>query len=210
MKSLADTLLVATVLLGSACRSTPAGPAWLDLFDGRSLAGFATTDFGGQGEVAARDGRLHLGIGNPLTGVTWTGAVPHGDYELEVVGRRDDGGDFWCGLTFPVGDSHLTLVLGGWGGSLCGLSSLDGNDAAHNSTRVLRAFENGRDYAVRLTVTPARIDVHVDGEPLLAADLRGHTLGLRPEVQLSRPLGLCSFASAASFGSLRWRPLARN
>ena len=196
------------LLVLSACRVAPAEPAWIELFDGRSLGGFQTTDFGGQGEVVVRDGRLQLGSGSPLTGVTWTGALPHGDYELELVGRRESGSDFFCGLTFPVGDAHLTLVLGGWGGSLCGLSSLDGNDAAHNNTRVLRSFQNGRDHTIRLSITPTRVAVAIDGDALLTADLRGHALGVRPEVQLSRPLGLASFATDASFTLLRWRSMA--
>lgn len=206
MNATTTAALFALALLGG-CRTAPPAPAWQQLFDGQGLGAFTSTDFGGQGEVAVRDGRLQLGIGNPLTGVTWTGTPPHGDYEIELVGRRDEGSDFWCGLTFPVGDAHLTLVLGGWGGSLCGLSSLDGNDAAHNSTRVLRAFPNGRDHTVHLSVTAAHVAVRIDGQPLLAADLRGHTLGLRPEVQLSRPLGLAAFACDASFTAVRWRPL---
>lgn len=198
-------------LLG-ACASAPPNEPWRELFDGRhagrDLGAFTATDFGGQGDVAVRDGRLCLGIGSPLTGVTWTGPAPSGAYEMELVGRRDDGIDFWCGLTFPVGDAHLTLVLGGWGGSLCGLSSLDGNDAAHNDTRVLRSFADGVDHRVHLTVRPERVEVIVDEQPLLAADLRGHTIGLRPEVLLSRPLGVASFTTAASFAQWRWRPMA--
>lgn len=201
-------LSVLALLAFAACRTTPPAAAWQELFDGRSLGAFVSTDFGGQGEVVVHDGRLQLGSGSPLTGVTWTGTPPDGDYEIELVGRRDDGSDFWCGLTFPVGGAHLTLVLGGWGGSLCGLSSLDGNDAAHNNTRVLRSFQNGRDHTIRLAVSTTRIDVWVDGESLLTADLRGHSLGVRPEVQLSRPLGLASFASAASFTAVRWRTMA--
>lgn len=193
----------------TACAAGPATAPWHELFDGRTLTAFVVTDFGGQGEVAVSDGRLQLGIGSPLTGVTWTGAVPTGDYELEVVARRDLGNDFFCGLTFPVGDAHLTLVLGGWGGALCGLSSLDGNDAAHNDTRCVRQFGKGRDYTAHVEVRADRVIVQLDGQPLCAIDPRQHRLSLRPEVLLSRPLGFASFTTAASLQHLRWRPIGR-
>lgn len=195
-------------LVLAACMAAPMANAvaWIDLFDGHSLGAFVVTDYGGQGEVAVRDGRLHLGIGNPLTGVTWTGAPPRGDYELELIARREQGNDFFAALTFPVGDACLTLVLGGWGGSLCGLSSLDGLDAARNTTRTSRAFPAGRDAHVHLEVTADRVHVDLDGAPLLRADLRGRQLSLRPEVELSRPLGLIAFASEGSIARLCWRP----
>lgn len=201
--------------LAGACAAGPSqggppepGPGpWLELFDGRSLAGWAVTDFGGQGDVTVADGALRLDFGNPLTGVTRTGPTPSGAYELEVVAAREAGTDFFCGLTFPVGDAHLTLVLGGWGGSVCGLSSLDGRDANQNTTRRLMGFADGRDYTVRVAVTSAAVAVSLDGAPFCAADLRNHTLGLRPEVLQSRPLGIASFATRARIRAVRWRPM---
>ncbi|MFK7742286.1 MAG: DUF1080 domain-containing protein [Planctomycetota bacterium] len=191
--------------------------AWRELFDGTSLTGMSPTRFGGEGDVQVRDGALELDYGNPMTGVTWTDAqlAPNdaqpGTYELEVVAARLEGMDFFCGLTFPVcrgGDpEHLTLVLGGWGGSVSGLSNLDGADAASNETRTVRGFENGRDYRIAVRVTPTRVAVEVDGEPFLHAELEGRELSLRPEVDLCRPLGLCCFATRARVRQLRWRPL---
>lgn len=199
--------LVGAASLLAACATAPREPAWHELFDGRTLEGFAVTDFGGQGEVEVKHGRLCLGMGSPLTGVTWTGPVPAGDYELEITARRELGNDFFCGLTFPVGGEHLTLVLGGWGGTLCGLSSLDGNDAANNDTRTLRRFDADRDYTANVTVRAASVACTLDGQTLCAIDPRRHRLGLRPEVQLSRPLGVASFATATAITRLRWREL---
>jgi len=200
-------LLTASASL-AGCRST-SGEPWHDLFDGRTLAGFAVTDYGGQGDVVVRDGRLHLGIGSPLTGVTWTGPLPHGDYELELVVRRVLGVDFFAALTFPVAGDCVTLVFGGWGGSVGGLSCLDGADASRNATRRVRAFPNGTDARLLLRVVGEHVAVHVDGEPWLGADLRGRRRTLRPEVELSRPLGLASYASEGAVSVLRWRPLVR-
>lgn len=200
-------LLAALAATNAGCGTAPAPAPWTELFDGRSLGEFAVTDFGGQGPVTVERGRLRLGMGSPLTGVTWTGALPGREYELEVTAARHLGVDFFCGLTFPVGEAHLTLVLGGWGGSVCGLSNLDGEDAAHNHTRVVHRFETDRDYVIRVAVTNDRVDVTLDGEPLLGTDLAARTCGLRPEVLLSRPLGFACFLTEASLRSLRWRPV---
>ena len=52
----------ALALAFAGCAAAPAAgaPPWRELFDGAALGGFAVTDFGGQGEVAVRDGRLWL------------------------------------------------------------------------------------------------------------------------------------------------------
>jgi hypothetical protein len=201
----AAPLLVLPLLLAAAC--TAPAPPWIELFDGRTTAGFEVTSFGGEGDVAARDGALYLGMGSPLTGVTWTGALPTGDYELEVTACRDLGSDFFCGVTFPVGDSFATLVLGGWGGSVCGLSNVDGLDAARNPTRTLRQFPAHRRCTARVQVTAARIAVTLDGGPLCAVERAGRTIDLRAEMLPSRPLGVATFATAARVFGLRWRPL---
>jgi hypothetical protein len=203
----------ALFLLLGACAAVPApdgeprAAGWRPLFDGHSLHGFASSGFGGDGDIAVVDGALCLEMGSPLTGVTWQGEPPAGDYELEVTARRVDGTDFFCGLTFPVGEQFLTLVLGGWGGAVCGLSSIDGQDAWNNATCTSRRFETGVDYTVRLTVTPARVVATLDGAPLVAADIAGCEISLRPEVWRSRPLGICAFATRAAIRVLRWRPL---
>jgi hypothetical protein len=194
------------LLAAGSCRTAAPDEPWRELFDGRSLGEFVVTDFGGQGEIAVRQGLLRLGFGSPLTGVTWTGALPGAEYELEVTAAREQGHDFFCGVTFPVGDQHLTLVLGGWGGAVCGLSSLDGLDAAHNETRTARSFETGRDYTVRIVVTARRVEATVDGEPLAAVDWTERACSVRPEVLLSRPLGIACYATEATVRSCRWRP----
>ena len=49
------------LLLLAGCESAPRPSPWHELFDGSSLGQFASTDFGGQGEVTVHDGRLQLG-----------------------------------------------------------------------------------------------------------------------------------------------------
>lgn len=192
-----------------ACALPPEPEPWFEAFNGRSLQGWEATNFGGEGPIEVVDGALEFDFGSPMTGLTWTREAPTGAYDLELVAARTDGTDFFCGLTFPVRDAHLTLVLGGWGGSLCGISSLDGEDAANNDSKKLFRFENGRDYHVLLKVRDDHLDVQLDGEPLLHVPLAGRKLSLRPEVELSMPLGIASFATRARVRTLRWRSANR-
>lgn len=198
------------VLLLAACAAHPGSvevPAWQPLFGPEAQAGWIATDFGGQGEVRFAGDRVELDQGSPLTGITWQRPFPDRDYEIELLASRTLGNDFFLGLTFPVGSQHLTLVLGGWGGTVCGLSCLDGDDAARNATRTLRSFATGTVHRVHLTVQLQRLRVELDGAPFLDVDLRGHQLSLRPEVRLCRPLGCASYATAATLQRMRWRPL---
>ena len=206
--------LAGAVLLafGAACTGPAAGDAdpgapFAPLFDGASLVGFEITDFGGQGRVHVEDGRLLLEPGSPLTGVHRPEPLPARSYELRFQAARLLGNDFFCGVTFPVGEQHLTLVLGGWGGAVCGLSSLDGLDAAHNETRWLMHCERDRPVAVAILSTPERVEVRIDGGLRCAVDLRGRRLSLRAEMEPCRPLGFASFATRAAYWDLRWRPL---
>ncbi len=195
----------------SGCATPESG--WTPLFDGHSLSGWKESGFGGAGKVEVVDGRLLLGQGSPMTGVTWVGGAergvagdfPRDDYELELDAARLLGTDFFCGLTFPVGDTHLTLVLGGWGGSLCGLSCLDGNDAANNETKSFHSFERGRSYHVRLLVAAGRVQAWLDGAPLVDVETRGRFLSLPPEVEPCRPLGIASYSTQAAITNIRWR-----
>jgi hypothetical protein len=109
--------------------ASPAGLTWstnwTPLFNGRDLSNWTNTDFVARGAVTVRSNQLILAAGGILTGVNWTnGALPTNNFEIEVDALKSDGSDFFCGLTFPVGESFCSLILGGWGGSITGLSSL--------------------------------------------------------------------------------------
>lgn len=200
-------LLVGWLLVGTACQSAPPAPLpWQALFDGTSLQGWRPTGFGGDGEIDVQDGAILLGMGSPLTGLT-RAEVPFGPhYELEVVAARLLGNDFFAAVTFPVGDQHLTLVLGGWGGTVCGFSNLDGLDANHNQSRTLRSFERGRDYRIRITVDADAVTAWLDDQPLCKTARGGVTIGLRNEMLLCSPLSISNFATEARVRSVRWRP----
>jgi len=187
----------------------PADSSWTTLLDATSLGRFEPTSFGGEGAVELRSDGVHLAMGMMLTGIRLPtlGELPTHDYELEVVAARLLGNDFFCGLTFPVRDGFATLIPGGWGGALTGLSCLDGRDASDNETKSYRRYEKGRDYTLRVRVSGARVQAWIDDERVLDVDTTGRRVHLRTEVLKSAPLGLSSYATAARIRSVRWRPL---
>ena len=81
----------------------------------RTLQGkWEACEFGGDGEVKITDDLITMDYGDPITGVRWKGDdVLRDNYEIELEGRRMDGFDFFCALTFPVGaKGRASLVLG--------------------------------------------------------------------------------------------------
>lgn len=185
------------------------GPPWKELFDGKSLDGWKQSGYGGELNASVgEDGVLTIPMADRLSGITYTGGdVPKTNYELEVQARRVAGTDFFVGLTFPVGDSHASLILGGWGGSVCGISSLDGEDANDNATRTVMKFKKGQWYTARVRVEPARIQVWLDGDSLVDVNIKDKRVGIRLEVGPSRPLGLATFATTAEVKHIRLREL---
>jgi hypothetical protein len=185
----------------------PVAIAWTTLSDGEAADEWRSTPFGGEGDVEIAEGVIRVGMGADLTGVTWTGEFPRQAFELALEARRIDGHDFFCGLTFPVGDEACSLILGGWGGGVVGLSSIDGQDAAHNDTTLFRHFEKGRWYAVLVRVTPTRIECFLDGEPVIEQTLAGRRVSIREELAGSKPLGVATYATVGEVRRIRWRPI---
>jgi len=180
---------------------------WVSLFDGISLGQWEQTSFGGEGPVRVTDGAIVLDMGDPLTGVTWAGDALPASYELELDAARWAGNDFFCGLTFPVGQSSCSLILGGWGGTTVGLSNIDGRDASENETTREIRFEDRRWYRVRVSVTASHIRAWLDEAPIVEVALAGRRIGIRPEVDPSRPLGVASYRTRAALRRLRLRRL---
>ena len=138
--------------------------------------------------------------------MNWTGPFPHSNYEVRFEASRVQGGDFFASLTFPVGDSFCTWVMGGWGGDIVGLSSIDGWDASDNETRSYFTFEAGRWYAMRLQVTPDRINAWIDEHPIITVTIAGRTIGLRPgEIELSAPFGFASYNTTGAIRKVEYR-----
>jgi len=178
-------------------------PGEVSLFDGKNLGQWKITDFGGQGKVYVRDESIMLEMGNNLTGVTWAGPVVRMNYEINLDAMRVDGEDFFCGLTFPVGDSCVTFIVGGWGGTVCGISSINYYDASDNETTVKAYFDNNRWYHIRVRVSGEKIQCWIDDEQYVDLETRGKNLDVRMEVKNSKPLGIASWRTAAAIKNIR-------
>lgn len=170
--------------------------------------------FGGAGEVEFGSDSIVLGFGQPLTGVRFTGPFPTTDYEIEVEAARRSGNDFFSALTFPIGDAHATLVLGGWGGSLVGLSCVDGLDAASNETKSFHRFERDVFYALCVRVSRERVIATLTDPrtpnivtTIVDLPLAGRAISLRPEVEKCRPLGIASYSTHAVIRRIAYRTL---
>jgi Domain of Unknown Function (DUF1080) len=183
-----------------------AGEGWQSLFDGESLKGWTETKFAGRGEVQVESGLLVLNMGDPFTGVNYTNEFPKMGYEIALDAMRLTGSDFFCGLTVPVGDSFCSLIVGGWGGSLFGISSLDGMDASENETTKYVSFEQGRWYRIRLRITDGRIEGWIDEEKLINVVTKDRKISLRPgEIEMSKPMGIASWQTTGVLREIKLR-----
>jgi hypothetical protein len=184
------------------------GDGWQPLFNHETLDGWRATDFAGHGEVVVEKGRLVLGMGAILTGVNGTNLPAKTDYEIALDAMKVDGSDFFCGLTFPVGESCCTLIVGGWGGGVVGISSIDGSDASMNETTRYMEFESKRWYRIRVRVTASKIEAWIGREKVADVKLEGKRIGVRPgEIELSQPFGLAAYQTTGAFRDIKWRSL---
>ncbi|HET6424497.1 MAG TPA: family 16 glycoside hydrolase, partial [Planctomycetaceae bacterium] len=130
-----------------------AATKWRSLFDGKTLANWKSIEFGGEGEVTVMDGKIVMQRGSDITGIVYTGApLPKVNYEITFEAQRIDGLDFFSGLVFPYKEDYCSFVVGGWGGGVIGLSSVDGIYANENSTASHEVFKPEQWYRIRLRV----------------------------------------------------------
>src|SRR6266536_1927801 len=202
-------LAVAILLL---IRPTPSrGADWQSLFDGKTLKGWKITDFAGGGEVKIENGQLRLHSGVMLTGVSYTNELPRADYEVSLEAMKVDGSDFFCGLTFPVENSFCSFIVGGWGGGVVGLSSIDGMDASENETTKYLKFDPGRWYPIRVRVTSKKIEAWIDNEKLVDQDITDRKISLRPgDIEYSKPFGIATWQTTGALRDIKIRRLAGN
>lgn len=186
------------------------------LFDGRSLAGWAQSRFEGDGRVRVvpsfreGPGAIIIESGTTLSGFRWARdePPPRTNYELSLEAMRLEGGDFFCGLTFPVGEAACTFIVGGWGGMVVGLSSIDGLDASENETTDGLHLEDERWYRIRVRVTEEKIEAWIDNRQQVDVTRAGRTFGLRPgEIHKSLPLGVATYLTRAAIRNIQLRRL---
>ena len=144
-------------------------------------------------------------MGVALTGITLDREFPTSNYEIRLRAKRVEGNDFFCGLTFPVGESHCSFILGGWGGSTVGLSSIDDKDASENETTQYMRFEKGQWYRIRVRVTEEKIQAWIDNDRVVDQDIRDRRISTRAEVELSKPLGVSAWETRSALQGIEYR-----
>jgi hypothetical protein len=110
-------------------------------------------------------------------------------------------------VTFPVEEAYCSLILGGWGGTMVGLSSVDGMDASENETSQTIDFAQKQWYRIRIRVTPVAIQVWLDDRPIITQELKNRRIDTRIEVDASRPLGVASWRTKSAIREIRLRRL---
>lgn len=208
MKSLPALLLSALTLVSFAADT----PKEFVLFDGKSLDDWQKVDTGGSGEISLQDDQMVIGTGESLSGVIYKKAdkLPTTNYEITLEAQRIDGSDFFCGLTFPVGNlkTCVTLICGGWGGAVTGISSIDNADASENATGHYRKWADKTWYKIKVRVTPENITVWSDNDKIIDADIKGKKIGLRPgPIEEYAPLSLTTYQTTGAIKNIKITPL---
>ncbi|QDV43693.1 hypothetical protein Enr13x_35500 [Stieleria neptunia] len=193
-----------------------------------SLTGhWKACQFGGEGDVIIKDDVIKLEHGDPLTGVVWTGPfegdaaktganepasdsaqpLPRDNYEVRWECRRNSGYDFLCAFTVPVADQYISLVMGGWGGGITGISSIDGRDASDNETTMFMSYDDKKWYSARLRVETTKITVWVDGKELFSHPRADHEFDIRFEMDPCTPMGIANFECDSQIRNVQLRRL---
>jgi hypothetical protein len=100
------------------------------------------------------------------------------------------------------------LIVGGWGGGVVGISSINGNDASLNETTSYLNFEKDRWYRVRIRVTPAKLEAWIGAKKCVDLKLEDKKITVRAgEIELSQPFGVATWQTTGAIKSVQWRSL---
>lgn len=194
----------------SAVVATHAGTT--ALFNGKDLSGWKIAPMDGGGTVKALSGNtVSCGMGDPMTGIAYTNPIPVMNYELSLEAMRVEGSDFFIALTLPVETNFCTVIIGGWGGGLCGISSVDYTDASENQWSEYLTLKNQCWYHLRVRVTPGVLQVFLNGDLYTARIEYGSSsrFSLRPgsDIDMTKPLGLATYRTAALWRNFTLTPV---
>jgi len=207
-----SALALACAMVAGRAADEPKAPTEWVLFDGKSLDDWEAVDVGGSGSVELADSELVINLGEGVGGAVYKKAatLPVTNYEISLEAMRVSGVDFFCGLTFPVGDlkTCATLVCGGWGGSVTGISSIDDLDAANNATGTYQRYEDEKWYKIRMRVTPENLSAWVDDKQVVDIDIKGRKISVRPgPIESYLPLSVTSYNTEAAFRNIKMKKL---
>jgi len=178
------------------------------LFNGINLDGWEAIDFTGHGSINIADSCIIIGKGEAISGIKWIEDFPTINYEVSLEAKRIEGSDIFCGITVPVEETFITLVIGGWGGSVVGISCIDGYDASENETYALVNFNPGQWYSIRLKITQEKIEAWIDSDKIVDFTIGNYDLYLRWEAESSKPFGIITYRTTGALKNIRLNMLA--
>lgn len=183
------------------------------LFNGKSLDDWEMVDVGGSGQVELEGGLMLINQGENISGAVYKKAatLPMVNYEITLEAKRMQGVDFFVGLTFPVGDAKhcATLICGGWGGSVTGISSIDGLDASENNTSSYQRYKDNEWYPIKLRVTAKNLSVWVGDKQVIDEDIEGKKIGVRPgPIESYLPLSFTTYSTMAAIRNVKLTTIA--
>jgi len=186
------------------------------LFNGKDLTGWkpiTETFFKNGGEIKVIDGEIEINKGKPGSGIIVDGDNKKNllriNYQIELDAKRTDGGDFFCGMTFPIKDDYLSMIIGGWGGKVTGLSNLNNLSAIENETTGVIDFENDKWYHIKLKVTEEKIEAWLDDEKIINVKLKDKGLSIWMEQEPVRPLGISTWYTQARVKNIKVTDLSK-
>ena len=187
---------------------------WDWLFDVAAKHGGAESKYTGQGKVTIENGVLRLGVGDEMTGFNWPDLekekLPNQNYEISFDARRVEGTDFFAGLTFPYSDKPVSWIVGGWGGTVVGLSNVNGFAAVENETTKTMEFADQRWYRLRLRVSQHKIEAWIDDEKMIDLPTEDKEFTIRWSVEASKPLGFATWNTGGELRDIRIRSLEKD
>lgn len=186
---------------------------WVSMFDGKSLDGwkpFTKTEYSKGGKVEVKENSIHIAEGFPYSYIQWKGKFPKENYEVFLRTMKPDGNDIFCGILFPVGTNYCSLVLGGWGNSITGLSCIDNMAAADNEYAVMNSYTTNKWYKVTLRVTGTNIMTWVGGKKLIDVDRSKHEISPYFGLEMMAPFGVFTFGTPGAFEEISVRRLEKN
>lgn len=209
MRNILSAILMLGIL-SLTCLAEEKSASWISLFDGKTLNGWKQSDFFKPGKSTVENGCIVLQKGTKMTGITLDKKdFPTSNYEVTFEARRVDGRDFFCTTTFPVGKSFCSFVVGGWGGTIVGISSIDGVDASENPTGQGKEFKNGQWYRIRIRVTDKKLEAWIDNEQMVDLDTTEVNLSLRIECNVCKPFGIATYDTVGAIRDLKYKLLAK-
>lgn len=221
-RALFTCCLLLTIALAAlnGCKPPPREPVrtlrkW-DLLSPTESANWKQAEMPDSGKAEVRNGEAIVEAGGPMTGLryaNWQAAgMPVSDYVITCEAMRAEGTDFFAAITFPVRSiaTCATLIVGGWGGGLVGISSIDGEDASNNSTRSEQRFENGRWYRLKIEVHDEELKTWIDDRLVINTSIKARTISLRPGyIETCAPFGLATYQSTGRVRKLEVAELPR-